>query len=179
MVNGGEAAVPNNVLGDIPEESLHQIHPGTGGRNEVDSYAVQAESFLLPLIPPLYPRFDLGVFVSAVIVCDNVQRQIRRGFSVELLQECQPLPMGMLRRSLTEYLPVQIRQPRKQRDCPMPFIVVRLGTPVAAHYRQDRLCALQCLALAFLVTAQYQRTIWRIQIQPDHIPEFLFKILVV
>jgi hypothetical protein len=37
----------------------------------------------------------------------------------------------------------------------------------------------QRLTLALLVAAQHHRTIWRVQVQPDHVPELLLKVNVV
>ena len=49
---------------------------------------------------------------------------------------------------------------------------------VADSQRQSRLRALQCLALALLVTTQHQSPFGWIQIQPDDVPELLLKVLV-
>ena len=49
--------------------------------------SVQSMGFLLPSIEPLDPGFHLGVFVGAVVVGDNMQRQILGSFAVELLQK--------------------------------------------------------------------------------------------
>ena len=45
--------------------------------------------------------------------------------------------------------------------------------------RQTRLRALQRLALGFLVAAQHQRLVRRVEVEPDDVPELLFKALVV
>ena len=71
-------------------------------------HAVQAATLLLPLVAPPHPRLHFGVLVGAVVVRNDVQRQILGGFAVELLQKRQPLPMRVCRCSLTEDLPVQI-----------------------------------------------------------------------
>src|SRR6266478_2321475 len=44
---------------------------------------------------------------------------------------------------------------------------------------QARLRALERLALRFLVAAQHQRLLRWVEIKPDHVPELLFKLLVV
>ena len=45
--------------------------------------------------------------------------------------------------------------------------------------RQPELGALQSLALALLVAAQHQRLCWRIEVEPDHIPEFFLELRIV
>src|SRR5882724_9928339 len=54
-----------------------------------------------------------------------------------------------------------------------------LGTNVPDAQRQARLRALKRLALRFLVTAQHQRLLRRVEIKPDHVPELFLKLLVV
>ena len=61
----------------------------------------------------------------------------------------------------------------------MLHVIVGLGANVADPQRQTRLRALQCLALRFLVAAQHQRLVRRVEIQPDDVPELLFKARVV
>jgi hypothetical protein len=41
------------------------------------------------------PGFDPGMFVGGVIVHDQMQLQLGRGLLVNLLEEAQPLAMGM------------------------------------------------------------------------------------
>jgi hypothetical protein len=56
-----------------------------------------------------HPFFDLGVFVGAVVVGDQMERQIVRSLSVQLLEEGQPLPVSVLGGRGAEYLAIQIR----------------------------------------------------------------------
>ena len=60
----------------------------------------------------------------------------------------------------------------------MPNIVLRAGLAVAYAQGQTRLRAFQRLPLAFLITTQHQRFLWRMQLQPEHVPELGFKVRV-
>ena len=67
----------------------------------------------------------------------------------------------------------------KQSDCAMPRIVVRHCACAFGRQRKPELRAFERLALAFLIAAQHQCLLGRVQIEPDHVPELLFKPLVV
>ena len=83
--------------------------------------------------------------------------------------------MAMLYFSAADDFASQIIQRREQSQSAVANIIMCFGLDLAGTQRQARLCALQCLTLAFFVTTQHKRLIGRIQIKPDDIPEFLFK----
>jgi len=45
--------------------------------------------------------------------------------------------------------------------------------------RKPKLRAFECLALAFLIAAQHERFGRWIEVEPDHVPEFLFKLRII
>lgn len=57
----------------------------------------------------------------------------------------------------------------------MALVIVRHRAAASLLQRQARLRAVQCLDLAFLIHAQHQGLLWRIQIQADHIGQLLQK----
>src|SRR6201987_3095921 len=61
----------------------------------------------------------------------------------------------------------------------MADIIMGLSAAIALFERKSTLRALQRLALTLLVAAEHQRFFGRIQVQPDNVPEFLFKVRVV
>jgi len=140
--------------------------------------AIPPLSGLLPLIAPRDPRFHLGVFVGRVIVGNQMKRQLRRGFPVELFEKGQPLPMRVVGRRLTEDLPVYRGQGGKKRDRPMSLVVVSLRAAVPAHDGQAGLGPFQGLTLALLITTQHQGPVRGLQIQANHVPKLLFEVLV-
>ena len=109
--------------------------------------------------------------MGGVIVDDEMERQIGRGFGIKMLEEGQPLVVRVARRGLTEDLAVEIGECGKQRDGAVARVVVGLGADVANAARQPGLGALQRLALALLFAAQHQRLVRWIEIEADHIPE--------
>src|SRR5207245_9498323 len=82
-------------------------------------------------------------------------------------------------RGVTNDLPFQIVQGRKQRDRPMPVVVVSLSRNLAHPQGQTWLRALQGLTLALLIAAQNQGFLGRVQVQSHHIPKLLLKVFVV
>ena len=61
----------------------------------------------------------------------------------------------------------------------MADVVVCHRARALGRQRQAQLCAFEGLALAFLIAAQHQRLVGRIEIEADHVPEFLFEARVV
>src|SRR5271166_3266674 len=76
-------------------------------------------------------------------------------------------------------LALQITQSCEERDGAVADIIVGLGAAVALPQRKRALCALQCLALTLFVTTEHQSSLGRIQIEPDNVPEFLFKVRII
>src|SRR5258707_4902006 len=76
-------------------------------------------------------------------------------------------------------LAFQITQSCEERDGAMANIIMGLGASVTLLQRKRALCALQCLALTLLVATEHQSTLGRIQIEPDYVPEFLFKVRII
>ena len=139
VADTGKAALADDVLGQVAEEAFHQIHPRTGRGGEMHHQAINPLQAVVPLIAPPDPVGDGRVFVSCVMVGNQVQTDIRRRLPVELFQKGQPLAVGVLGRGLTEDLPVQGGQGGKERDRAVSLIVMRLRPTVAAHDGQTGL----------------------------------------
>lgn len=67
--------------GNVPEEALDHVQPGCRSECEVN---METRVFL-----QLF--FDLGVLVGCVVVTHQMQRLLSWRFSVDLLQEIEPL----------------------------------------------------------------------------------------
>src|SRR5277367_1115714 len=76
-------------------------------------------------------------------------------------------------------LAFQITQSGKERDGAVADVVMGLGASVTLPQRKRALCALQGLALTLLVATEHQSTLRWVQIEPDDVPEFLFKVRVI
>src|SRR5580692_9917308 len=79
----------------------------------------------------------------------------------------------------SDNLALQITQRGKKRDGAVADIIMCLGASVALLQRKGALGALQSLALTFLVAAEHQSPLGRIQIEPDDVPEFLLKVRII
>ena len=123
----------------------------------------------------LQPRFYFGVLVGRVVISDHVDVEVFRCLTVNLTQEPKPFHMRVFALGSGDQLPFQVVQCRKQRDRPVPFVVMRLGPDVADPKRQSGLRPFQGLALAFLIAAKQQRLIRRVQVQTDDVPELLLE----
>src|SRR6516165_8307281 len=87
--------------------------------------------------------------------------------------------MAMARRQAGNQFAFEIVERGEQGQRAMPHVIMGLGANVPDPQGQAGLRALERLALRFLVAAQHQRFLWRLEIKPDHVPEFLLKLLVI
>src|SRR5260370_19868525 len=76
-------------------------------------------------------------------------------------------------------LALQITQSCEERGGAVANIIMGFGASVTLLQRKRALCALQCLALTLLVATEHQSTLRRIQIEPDNVPELLFKVRII
>ncbi len=118
------------------------------------------------------------MFVSAVIVHDQMQVEPGRGFTVDPVEETDKFLMPVAWHTVTDHLAVEHAERRKQGGRAVALVVVGHGPQAALLQRQARLGALQSLDLALLVHTQDQGLLWRIQIQTHHIVELLDEVLV-
>src|SRR6476646_10184569 len=87
--------------------------------------------------------------------------------------------MGMALFGSRDNLAFQITQRCKERDSAVADIIMGLGSSVTLLQRKGALCALQSLALTFLVATEHQSPLGRIQIEPDDVPEFLLRVRII
>src|ERR1700738_5034906 len=86
--------------------------------------------------------------------------------------------MAMPRHAIANDRAIEHVQRGEQGRRAIPFVVVRLPGRDSRPQRQERLSAVEGLDLTFLVDAEHQGFVGRIQIKPDHIVEFLDEALV-
>ena len=123
----------------------------------------------------LEPGDDLGMFVGGVVVADDVNIKLGGHLSVDLAQEGQPLLMAMTRGGMSEDLARKIVEGGKQRDRSVTVVIVGLGADMTFTQGQTGLTALEGLTLTLLIATEQEGTIRRVEIEANHIPEFLFK----
>ena len=72
------------------------------------------------------PRFHFRVFVGGVVVDDQMQLKVLGCFSVDLLEEIQPLLMPVLVLNAADQSTLEIVQRGEQSDGAVTYVIVRL-----------------------------------------------------
>src|SRR5258707_4330067 len=92
-----------------------------------------------------------------------------RNLSIDLFEELQELDCPMAFVAFANDEPRGDIECGKQRGRTMPHIAVRATFRYARHHRQDRLLAIKCLDLAFLIDAEDKGSVRRGQGKADDI----------
>ena len=163
--DAAKTARADDLAGNFAKEAFDQVEPGRGGWRKVQMKAGMT----------FEPADDLGMFVSGVVVADDVNIKLGGHLSVDLAQEGQPLLMAMTPGGVGKHFAREIVEGGKQSDRPVAVVIVSLGTNMTLAQRQTGLTALKGLALALLIAAEQEGTIRRIEIEANHIPKLLFK----
>lgn len=122
--------------------------------------------------PLRQPGAHLRMFVSGVIVHDQVNIQVSRDGVVQPTQECEELLMPVAGFALGENGPGGDVQGGKQSGRPVANVIVDDSLDVTEAHGQHRLRPVQSLNLALFIDAQHQSMIGRIQIQTRDIAHF-------
>ena len=125
------------------------------------------------------PSLYLCILVCSVVIPDQMQLEVTGRFLVDFLEERQPLLMAVLAFDATDQLALKIIRRREQRDRGVANVIMGFCSDVTDPQRQSGLNTLQGLNLTFFVAAEHPCLVWRSQIQPDDIPEFLLELRVV
>ena len=165
LFDAREAATPDCSLSDDPKPALHLIEPGGVGRRVVD-----VEPWTLR-----QPGADFGVLVRAVVVDDQVHVELGRDLLVDPPQETQKLLVPVPGFALGDHRTSGYVQGGKQRCGAVAVVVVGAPLDVAQAHRQQRLGAVQGLDLRFLVNAEHNCLIGRVEVEPDDVADFLDK----
>jgi hypothetical protein len=160
LLGAGEGATADRAAGQDREPALDLVQPGGVGRRVVD----------LEALPLGEPGADLGMLVGGVVVDNEMDVEPSRHGRVDAFEERQEFLMAVARLALGQHLSVGDIEGGKQRGRAVPLVVVGDAVDVAKPDRQDGLGALERLDLAFLVPAQDDRVIRRIEIEPDDVP---------
>ena len=127
---------------------------------------------------PLEPGFHTGMFVRAIIIHDQMKVEFGRGFAVDFLKESDELLMTMAGHAVSDHLAVEHAEGGKQGGRSMAAVIMGHCSTAAFLQGQTGLGSVKGLDLAFLVQAQNQGLLRRIQIQPHDIAQLLDKAFV-
>ena len=115
------------------------------------------------------PRLDLGCFVGCVVIHDDIDIEPVRDLGIDLFEELQELDRPVTLVAFADDKPRGDIECGKQCGRTMPNIAVRATFRYAWHHRQDRLLAIKCLDLAFLIDAEDKGSVRRGQVKADDI----------
>ncbi len=163
--NTGKRTAANAFLREIAKPAFYQIQPRARGRSKVQMKPGVASK----------PGHYAGMFVCSVIVDDQMQVQLIGSLAVDPLQKPNELLVAMPRHTIADHAAVQQAQGGIQRRGAVAFVIVSQGATTPLLQRQPRLSSIQGLNLRFLVDAQHQRLIGRIQVQAHNVTQFLDK----
>ncbi len=166
LADTAKAAGQDRLLAQIAEEALDHIHPGGTGWGKVQFETRMA----------FQPTPDARMFVSGVIVQNDVDVLAHGDLPVNALEEFEPLAVRVFVSGVGDYFSLQVVERGKEGDRAIAIVIVGLGTNMPFAQRQTGLAALQRLDLAFLVTAKHHRILGRIEVEPDHVPKLRFKV---
>jgi len=155
--------------GEFPEEAFHQIEPRATRRREMHMKAGV----------PYEPLLHRGVLMGGIVIDDEMERFVRGRLSINEPQEFQPFRMAMARETGGDDGAFGHIQRGKQGGGAMAFIVMRHRPTSALLEGEARLCSIQRLNLRLLVDAQDEGMLGGIQIQADHVVEFLEEVGVI
>src|SRR5512136_2730398 len=127
---------------------------------------------------PNYPGLNTRMFVSSVIIDDQMQIHFRRSLKIDRLKESNKLLVPMPGHAIPDDSSVKRHHRRKQSRRAVSFVIVRHCAATPLFQRQSRLGPVQSLNLRFLVNTQHKRFVRGIQVQSNNIIKLLYKLLI-
>ena len=112
------------------EESFDLIQPGTAGRGEVKEEAIA--------LLRLQPALDIGAFMRAVVVHNEVDLLLSRQMLFEMIQETHKVAAAMAFLARADHFPIEDIERGKQGSGAVALVVVCLSFRQAGPQRQDR-----------------------------------------
>src|SRR4030042_3310866 len=113
--------------------------------------------------------------MGAVVIHYQVQFHFNREFSIQTFQEFEKLLMPVPSKTLPDDLTLSQFERRKECRGAVALVVMGHGSTAAFFQRQTRLRAIQRLNLTFLVHAEHQAFLRRIEIETHYVSQFLQK----
>lgn len=163
-----KAASAKALLAEFAKPTFNQIQPGTGRWGEVQMKTRMS----------LDPGFYAGMFMRAIIIHNQMEIEFGESFVIDYLKESDELLMPMAGHAVSDHLAVEHAQGGKQGGRSMADVIMRHCSTAAFLQGQTGLGSVKGLDLAFLVHAQNQGLVRRIQIQPDDIAQLLHEAFV-
>ena len=115
------------------------------------------------------PSADLGMFVSGIVIDDEVDCESRGHALVEVTQEGEKLLMAVARLTFGEHLAIRDVQGSEQGGCAVAHVIMSNAVDIAQPHGQHRLGAVEGLNLALFVDAEDQSVIRWVEVQADDV----------
>ena len=129
----------------------------------------------MPAFVQRKPALDRCVLMGRIIVNDQVHIELLRDILLYVLQELQELLMPVPLLALCDNLATGNVQGGKECRCAMPYVVVSHTFDIAESHGEHGLCSIQSLDLALFIDTEYDCILWRTQIEPYNVSDFLNK----
>ena len=139
-----EGSSTKPLIGNFTEPTLDHVKPRAGSRDKV-----QMETRM-----PSQPGYDTRMFMSAVIVHDQMQVQPRRGVRIDALEETDKFLMSMARHAIADHFAVEHAQRGKQGGSSVTLVVVGLAGRDSRTQGKQGLRSVQRLNLTLFIDAQ-------------------------
>ena len=159
LLDAGEGAAADGLLGDDAEPALDLVEPGGVGGREVQVVSGPAGE----------PVLDLGVAVGGVVVDDQVDVEVLRHAGVDVAEEGEELLVAVSLAAPGDHLAGGDVEGGEQGGGAVADVVVGDALDVSEPHGQHRLGAVERLHLALLVDAQHQGVVRRVEVQADDV----------
>ncbi len=157
---------PNPLAGDLGKPAFYHVDPGSTGRREMEVIAGVGGK----------PLLGLRVLVGPVVVQHQVDLPALGRAGLNAVQKRDEFAVPVPRLAGTNHFASQNVEGGKQRSRSVPPVVMCLTFGNARPERQNRLRTVQGLDLAFLIHAEYQGFIRRVQVQAHDVPHFGYEL---
>ena len=124
------------------------------------------------LARPGEPFCDLGGLVGGEVVEHHVDIEVACDVTVEGLEEREHVGLGVTLRQLACDLAAREVHRGKQVKGAVALVVVGTGLVSSSPYRQSRLRAVECLSLGLFVEREHGRSLRRVEVEADDVPQF-------
>ncbi len=124
---------------------------------------------------PGEPRLDLGMLVSRIVVGDQMDIKPRRDCPVDPVEKADELLVPVLLHALADHPAVKHIERSEQGGGAVALIIMGHGPGPSLLHRKARLGAVERLDLGLLVNRQNDGVLRRVEIEPDHVLDFLRK----
>ena len=122
---------------------------------------------------PSEPGTDFGMFVSGVVIDDEMDVEVARHTAIDLTQESEELLMTVARFTACDDFPGGDIESREQSGRAVPFVVMGDAFDVAKAHGEKGLSPLKSLNLGLLIDREHHGVVRGIEVETDDVADFL------